>query len=611
MKIAYMDGLRFRRSLLAACLYIEAQRRELNRINVFPVPDGDTGTNLALTVRAISDHLRAHRDGHAGRVALAVAEAAVMGARGNSGMMLSHFLLGFAAAVEGAQRLTPEDFSRALSAGSQRLDAALDAPVEGTILTVIRDTAQAATALEERDFEPYLSEILKASRRSLERTPELLPVLKEAGVVDAGARGFVSLLEGVMAYVQGDLDAEAVPEPEEVSLDGSMAAAAHAHLEADETFRFCTEALVRGPNLPLEAEVREALAQWGDSVVVIRTPGLLKLHLHTDDPEGVFQWLRGHGTLVAHKAEDMVAQHGALARAGEAGRARRPLAIVTESAHDLPEAIIRAHGIRVVPLLLVDGDTTLKDGVDITSDQFHARLSEKGPLPTTSQPAPADFVGAFREAAEDGEEILYLGLSSTLSGTFGAAEAALPLVGDETPIHPFDTRAASLLQGMLVLRAAEMGEAGHSVPEILSALEGMRAHSNIYFTVDTLDRLRASGRVSLGKALIARLFNLKPILTLSDEGRIRPAGRARGRRGVMDAVLRELKARVPVGAPGLRLGIVHVACPEVVTELSAALREHYGPDVEIVTGPVTPVLATHLGIGAWGMGWVMDPPAHG
>lgn len=608
MKIAYMDGRRFRRSLLAACLYIEAQRRELNRINVFPVPDGDTGTNLALTVRAISDQLRNQRDAHAGRVATSVAEAAVMGARGNSGMMLSHFLLGFADAIESTGRLTPEDFTRALCAGSARLDAALDTPVEGTILTVIRDTASAAQMLEECDFEPYLTGILQASRTSLARTPDLLPVLKEAGVVDAGARGFVHLLEGVMAYVRGELEDTALPEPQVDELDGTLAAAAHVHLASEETFRFCTEALVRGTHLPTETQVREVLSQWGDSVVVIRTPGLLKLHLHTDEPEQVFQWLREQGNLVAHKAEDMVVQHEALQRDGEAGRARRPLAVVTESAHDLPQEVIRAHGIRVVPLLLVDGDRTLKDGVDISAEAFHARLAEKGDLPTTSQPAPADFVAAFKAAAEEGEEILYVGLSSALSGTYGAAEAALPLVGGNTPIHPWDSRAASLLQGMLVLRAAEMGESGLPAGEILKRLNTIRENSGIFFTVDTLDRLRASGRVSLGKALLARLLNLKPILTLSGDGRIRPAGRARGRIAVMQSVLQEVKDRVPVGAQGLRLGIVHVACPDVVDHLTAELRAHYGPDVDILTGPVTPVLATHLGQGAWGMGWVMDPP---
>jgi len=611
MKIAYMDGLRFRRSVLAACLHVEAQRRELNRINVFPVPDGDTGTNLSLTVRAISDHLRQRRDPHAGRVALAVAEAAVMGARGNSGMMLSHFLLGFADAIELADRVTPEDFTRALCAGSQRLDAALDAPVEGTILTVIRDTARAAEQLEECDFEPYLTSILQASRHSLARTPDLLPVLKNAGVVDAGARGFVHLLEGVMAYVRGELDAAAVPVAEVAELDEALAAAAHVDLASEATFRFCTEALVRGTQLPTESQVREVLARWGDCVVVIRTPGLLKLHVHTDEPEAVFQWLREQGNLVAHKAEDMVAQHEALQREGESGRARRPLAIVTESAHDLPQEVIRAHGIRVIPLLLLDGDRTLKDGVDITSSEFHAKLADTGPLPTTSQPAPADFVAAFREAAEDGEEILYVGLSSALSGTYAAGEAAIPLAGGAAPIHPFDSRAASMLQGMLALRAAEMGEAGMPVERILERLKAIRAQGGIFFTVDKLDRLRASGRVSFGKALIARLLNLKPILTLSDDGRIRPAGRARGRDGVMEAVLREVKARVPVGAPGLRLGIIHVSCVDVVTRLSAELRAHYGPDVDILTGPVTPVLATHLGLGAWGMGWVMDPSVDG
>ena len=146
MKIRYLDGPRLRRSLVAACEHAQRQRGELNRINVFPVPDGDTGTNLALTVRAIADRLRVNRDRGVSRVAHEAARAAVLGARGNCGMMLSHFLIGFAERVDDCARITTREFGEALSAGVRNLTEAMDQPVEGTILTVMRDTAAAAEA---------------------------------------------------------------------------------------------------------------------------------------------------------------------------------------------------------------------------------------------------------------------------------------------------------------------------------------------------------------------------------------------------------------------------------------------------------------------------------
>ena len=189
MQIAYLDGPRLRRSLVAACDHAQRQRGELNRINVFPVPDGDTGTNLALTVRAIADHLRRNRDTAISAVAQEAAQAAVLGARGNCGMMLSHFLLGFAQGVGDRARIGTREFGTALRLGADNLAQALERPIEGTILTVMRDTADAAVGAAHTDFVGLVQYLVDEARASLARTPDLLPVLKTAGVVDAGREG--------------------------------------------------------------------------------------------------------------------------------------------------------------------------------------------------------------------------------------------------------------------------------------------------------------------------------------------------------------------------------------------------------------------------------------
>lgn len=626
MRIAYLDGPRLRRSLMAGCDHVETQRRELNRINVFPVPDGDTGTNLALTVRAIRDHLVRDRSSGAGGVAREAAEAAVLGARGNSGMMLAHFLLGFADDVEALVRIDPARCARAMSAGIRSLDQAIDHPVEGTILTVVRETAQAARESAERDFVPFLEALLGQARASLARTPELLPVLKAAGVVDAGAKGFVHLLEGISEFVaRGDprVDAGEVRERMAVVVgageaegtsgtapfEGASPASRATYESAGERYRFCTEALVRSPGaedvLPDQEEVRRVLRERGDSLVVVRSARVLKVHIHTDDPAGVFRYLGTLGELATHKAEDMRAQHRAASRRGdEHGLARRPVALVTESAHDLPEAVIRAHGIRVVPLLLLEGDQVHRDGVDITASEFHDRMDGGGELPTTSQPAPADFLAAFHRAAEEGEEILYVGLSAALSGTFASAEAAAGRF-DGAPVHRFDSRAASILQGLLVLKAAELAELGMAPDRIVAELERTRDRSGLLFTVDRFDRLLASGRVSWGRAWLGGLLNIKPILGLTAEGRIELVGKARGRQRLLPAVLDRVVQRVPSGGAPVRFGVVHVGCPEVVDQVKQELRGRYG-DIEILDGPATPVLATHLGPGAWGLAYMVE-----
>jgi hypothetical protein len=599
-KIGYLDGPRLRRGLLAACEYGQRARGELNRINVFPVPDGDTGTNLALTLRSISDQLRADRAEAVGAVANRAAEAGILGARGNCGMILSHFLLGFADEIGGREEVRSRDFARALRSGVDHVYDALETPVEGTIITVMRASAEAAEEEQDEDFDPLLARILDRTRQALARTPELLPVLRKAGVVDAGAKGFVSLLEGVAGYINGD----PILPPEEDFQPGPIAAG-EVEFGESERYRFCTEALVRGEGLPSSDEVKSELSHMGDSLVVISTGNLLKVHVHTDDPERIFDWLRHHGRLVTHKAEDMRAQHDAIGRASAAGAktlARRPVVIVTDTACDLPDEQVRAHGIHLVPLQLVFEEGALEDRVEIDSETFAERVLA-GDHPSTSQPTPASFLKAYKQAAEEGEALVVVSLGSRISGTYASAEAAAQRFG-AAPITLFDSGGASLMQGLLALRAAELAELATPPEEIKERLEELRARSGIMFTVDTFERLLASGRVSRGRAMLGSILGIKPILEVGADGVVHPAGKVRGGANVLPRMMELLAERIPADADKLRFGVVHMAYPEILAEASAALRERYGEDTEILTGPVTPVIATHTGPGAWGLAWM-------
>jgi DegV family protein with EDD domain len=604
MQIRYLDGPRLRRSLLAACEHARHQRAELNRINVFPVPDGDTGTNLALTLNAIVDHLRGIRDRELSAVAYAAAQGAVVGARGNCGMMLSHFLLGFAESVDSRARIDAREFGQALVAGAEKLQSALEQPVEGTILTVMRDAAHAARQSVADDFVPLVTHVVVEARRSLAGTPDLLPVLKEAGVVDAGAKGFVSLLEGVLLFVNGELDVVAPAETDEPSPD---AVSLSEYPADDEQYRFCTEALVRGAALPTQDEARANLRELGDSLIVIRAGDVLKVHVHADEPDQVFKYLRSVGTLVTHKAEDMRVQHDTVERAasGHISLARRPVTVMTDSASDLSEEIIRAHGIHVAHMSLVEDDRVYRDGVDITATEFHERLRLGGTLPTTSQPSPAEFVETFDRALEEGEAVVGVLASSTLSGTFRSAEAAAALVeGGE--IRLVDSLGASLLQGLLVLKATELAELGQAPGDIVAELTRIRANSGILFTVATFERLIASGRVGRGQAMVGRLLALKPILGLGADGTVQKFGKALGVKRARVELLRILREQIPQGAEKVRFGVVQVGIPDVVEGISEELRAEYGRDVEILSAPATPVIATHVGIGTWGVAYIVE-----
>jgi DegV family protein with EDD domain len=254
---------------------------------------------------------------------------------------------------------------------------------------------------------------------------------------------------------------------------------------------------------------------------------------------------------------------------------------------------------------LVTADRVYRDGIDITASEFHERLRSGGELPTTSQPAPAAFIETYQRALEEGEAVVGISVSSTLSGTLHAAEAAATRVeGGE--IHLVDSLGASLLQGLLVLKAAELAELGWEPAAIVAELRRVRAQSGLLLTIATFDRLLASGRVDRGRALVGTMLALKPILGLDASGVVVRYGQALGAKRARAELLRVLREQIPRGARKVRFGVVQVGIPEIVEEVSRALRSEYGKDVEILSAPVTPVIATHVGIGAWALAFLVE-----
>ena len=591
--IAYVDGPRLARSLFAAADWVAAGRDEINRINVFPVPDGDTGTNYSLTLRAVADAHRALGDAPLPDTARTMARAAVLGARGNSGMMLAHFLMGFAESVGDRPAATTRDVAAALRQGADRLYESLDDPREGTILTVAREAAAAAerAAAETGDVGEFMRRLLAEGEAALARTPELMAVLKEAGVVDAGGKGFVRMIEGVVRYIEGD-PILPLADPNGASPSAVQVPAATVELAAERDFQFCTEVLVRGEQLPPANEVRAAMHGFGGSVVVAVMSDILKVHVHTDTPEAVFRYAARWGRVETTKADDMRAQHRRLAHVD-----RRPVAVVTDSSSDLADSILDRHHIAIVPLQVVFGNETFRDRVELRPDEFYRRLRTARDLPTTSQPTPAEFVRVLRDARSEADEVVAVLLSGSLSGTYASAQASVRAAGI-SGVHLVDSRSASLGVGMLALRGAELAESGWPAAEIAAELERVRGQAGMLLTVDRYDNLLRSGRVSRGKAWIAGMLDVKPILSLDPEGRVIPVDRVRGRDQLVPRVLALLEKRLTPRPRVVRFGVVHTVAPEMAERVRTALVAAYRPRDCFVT-LATGVLGPHVGEGAW------------
>ncbi len=294
-------------SLIGALEYgyhlLAANKEEINRLNVFPVPDGDTGTNMLLTLEAALQAGKQADSDHAGEVAQAVYRGALMGARGNSGVIFSQCLRGVAEALAGAAEITAAGLTRALRAASDSSYAALQEPQEGTMLTVARETAEACEELApDAPIDAVLATAVAAAERSVARTPQLLDVLRDAGVVDAGGQGLWLLLEGARRYAAG--------EPvEEVALPTSERALLPEIAAVTETlYGYCTGFLVSGAELDVMA-MRDAVAARGDSVVVVGDEDLVRVHVHTENPGDVLALARGAGHLHRIEIFNMDDQH--------------------------------------------------------------------------------------------------------------------------------------------------------------------------------------------------------------------------------------------------------------------------------------------------------------
>jgi DegV family protein with EDD domain len=414
-----------------------------------------------------------------------------------------------------------------------------------------------------------------------------MAVLKEAGVVDAGGKGFVRMLEGVVRYIHGDpiLAGLRLDELEREQLTP----AATMDVSAERDFQYCTEVLVRGQALPPANEVRAAMHAFGGSTVVAVMGDILKIHVHTDTPEAVFSYAERWGRVDTTKAEDMRLQHRRLSHTK-----RRSVAIVTDSSADLPDSVLDQHGIALVPLQVMFGSSTFRDRVELKPEEFYRRLRQSSELPTTSQPTPAAFIQAFRDARAEADAVVAVLLGSNLSGTFASAQAAIR-TGGVTDVHLVDTRLASL-----GVRGAELAALGWPAERIAAELTRLRDQSGMLLTVDQYDNLLRSGRISRGKAWLAGMLDVKPIMSFDGEGRVVPVERVRGRENLEARALALLEERLTPQPRAVRFGVAHADAPEAAERLRSALVERYQPQdcfVALATG----VLGTHVGPGAWGI----------
>lgn len=317
--------------------WLAVHEKEVNALNVYPVPDGDTGTNMHLTLQSVRRQLAEEKPQTMAAFAHALSYGSLLGARGNSGVILSQVLKGFAESARKHRSLGVEELRAALKNATKTAYAAVMKPVEGTILTVVRATSEAAAASLEVDPLTVLRDAHRGGEDALERTPELLPLLKQAGVVDAGGLGYLRMLEGIIAHFEG----RGLPQAPKVQRQ------AQTDFE-ESTFGFCTEFLMADTDASTD-EIRRLVEPYGDSLLVVGAEGFVKGHVHTEEPERLLAEVARHGRMVRTKVEDMSEQHHEILSGVDPTETREPnVGLVAVTAGYGVTKAFRSLGARVV-----------------------------------------------------------------------------------------------------------------------------------------------------------------------------------------------------------------------------------------------------------------------
>jgi len=590
MPIKYLNGKRLYYAFLSGAREVIRQKDDLNRINVFPIPDGDTGTNLASTVNNMLQEVKASNN--VDLTLQSMADAALSGARGNSGIIFAQFFNGWANAVGQRKTLSIQTFGESVKAAVPSVYHAILHPVEGTMISVIKIWAQAVYDMKNKshDFSEVFSSALLKAKEALDNTPNQLKVLHDAHVVDAGAKGFVHLLEGMAQFIRSGSLREIVQQHEELTeKDKPMPEG-----ETDLSYRYCTEAMLTGIKLEKINQIKDQLEKLGESVIVAGNERKTRIHIHTNQPAEVFYYLKDYGNILNPKVDDMKKQYSA------AHEKHASIALVTDSIADIPPTLLDRYNIHVLPISILFGDSEFLDKMTITPEIFHQIVEKTKRFPTSSQPSVKNAENLLSFLSTYYNSVIALMVSSKISGTWNSVYQASQNLQDEGyKIDVIDSRLNSGAQGLLVQKAAELIESGLSHEEVIEKVQYLIPRVKIMVSVANFKYMVRSGRVSPLKGHLARILNLKPIVSLDKNGKGIAFAKAFSRKANFNKILTIIRENHHEN-PITRYCIVHSQVPELAKHYRQSLGTILQQEPQYIE-EVSSVVAMASGKGAVGI----------
>jgi DegV family protein with EDD domain len=582
-QIGYVDGNRFQWAIVAGCREIIGHEEELNRLNVFPIPDEDTGSNLKKTLIPLVAKFpilepKIHLAGQE-MAAVAVGEA-----MGYSGIIFSQFLHGFAQGLKNFPRIYPDGLHAIVAKAVEKAYQSVERPVEGTILSVMDEWAKeiARISSRERDFVPILELSEKKALSALSETPNQLPVLKKNKVVDAGGKAFVYFLEGMLNLIRHG-------RPEQVKSTEPFARSRPIPAKEDAAPQ-CVECCIRATDLD-RRDLLKKLRELGQDLIFYGAPHFVKFHINTHFPDQVWACASSFGKI----SRKRIFSFSQTPSDGE----RHPFCLVADSTCDLTTDKIEQNHIYFVPIKVQVGENIYTDRLDIIPEEFYPIMERASSLPKTSQPSLKEFTRVFRHLLMHYDSIISTHVSKALSGTFQTAvQASLGLSPER--ISVIDGKNISVGLGLILEEGFKACLQGMSREKATQMIQNAAGHTQIFIGLPTLKYLVKGGRITKTKGIIAQILNINPILSIGPEGKLIPVSKARGKKKLETKIF-DLVYRRKQNMPGeFSIAVAHTNAPEKGTRISEKIKKIFGLD-EVLVMNASPVLGAHAGPGAFGV----------
>ena len=583
----YLNGIDLYQMFNYGTSFVIKKRKVLNDINVFPVPDGDTGNNLVYTMQTISRESKVQDSFHL--TLESISDSALIGARGNSGVIFAQFVNGLRTASKGKEQVGLDEFAEMALESVEHTYASLSNPVEGTMITVIKEWALTlknmlnATA----DIKEFFLLAYAKAEKALEHTKEQLAVLKKNNVVDSGAMGFILFLKGINSYFNKE-------EIEELSYEELEIENVHDFNE-EITYRYCTEGLVEYKNQEEEI-VLETLKPYGDSLIVVMGAKMFRIHIHTNTPELVFQELTNFGKVVYQKVDDMIGDINMKHNESDT-------VIVTDSIADIDQDYLKEKNVVVIPLNVNVEGTTYFDKLTINNEILFDLIDKSLEYPTTATPTIKFINDLFSKLLLNYKNVLVIAVSSKLSATYEVINKEVSQLRSKGKnVRIVDTKTNSVSQGLLVKRAVDMLESGKSVDEIEKVLNEEKSKVEILVCLETFKYATMSGRLPKAVGKIGMFFGIRPIMSVDKEGKGAAFGFALSQKGITKKIVNHVKKDMEKS--GIEsYALIHCLNPDLLKEYIEVFTEIIGKEPEFLA-EVSSATAIHSGKGSVAIGYI-------